>query len=326
MLQVLAHHRLVHLQPQPLVGADEGGEVLPAAGGDELGAVHVRHHLVKVVGPQLQIGKNGRVNSVGTGIFLPDGQVSLHVHALDPVQRDDVELPHALVVLGRVARGGDDPALGHFLVAEGFALQKLQHGGGQRLGDTVDLVDEQNALRKAGVLHALVHAGDDLAHGVLGDGHGFAAVLPLLDHGQAHGALAGVVGDGIGHQGHPLLPGNLLHDLGFSDAWRAHQQNGPLANGGNGILAVLVPAEIGPDRVGDLLFGTLDVQGSQLLLWQGQRPRVGGPVSNRWEKDDQRLAEPAFGRNSRSSSTSFMAQGGRSASSYWLPRNRNAAS
>ena len=53
VLQVLVHHLFVHRQALILVSTDEGGEILPAAGGDELGAVHVRVDLVEVLGLSL---------------------------------------------------------------------------------------------------------------------------------------------------------------------------------------------------------------------------------------------------------------------------------
>ena len=39
---------------------------------------------------------------------------------------------------------------------------------------------------------------DDLAHGVFGHRYVLIAVVALPDKGQTHGALAGVVGDGVG--------------------------------------------------------------------------------------------------------------------------------
>ena len=83
--------------------------------------------------------------------------------------------------------------------------------------------------------------------------------MALPDEGQAHGALAGVVGDGVGHQCHAALPGGLLHDLGLADARRAHQQDGALPDGGNGILTQCVLSQVGFDSVFDLFFGAFDI-------------------------------------------------------------------
>ena len=71
-----------------------------------------------------------------------------------------------------------------------------------------------------------------------------SAVGPLFDEGQADGALPGVVGDGVGHQAHAGLRGDLLHDLGLADARRAHQQHGPLAHRGDEVVPQLVPGQI----------------------------------------------------------------------------------
>ena len=194
-----------------------------------------------------------------TGVVLPDRQIRLNVHPADAVEGDNIEIADGFIVLRRVACRHDDPARRHGLIAEGLALQKLQHGGGQRLGDTVDLVDEEDALFQAGGLHLGVDAGDDLAHGVFRHRDVPASVVSLADEGQAHGALAGVVGDGIGHQRHAALPRRLLHHLRLADARRPHQQDGALADGGDGVLAQSVLGEIGSDGMLDLFFGSFDV-------------------------------------------------------------------
>ena len=90
------------------------------------------------------------------GVLSPDPIIFFHVNAPDPVQRDCVKLPDRLIVLRRVACCHDDPPLRHFLVPKHLALEELEHGRGQRLGDTVDLIDEKDALRKAGLLHLIV--------------------------------------------------------------------------------------------------------------------------------------------------------------------------
>ena len=82
----------------------------------------------------------------GAGVVLPHGQVRFNVHAAHTVQRNDIEIADRFIVLRRVAGRHDHPAGRHGLIAEGLALQKLQHGGCQCFGDTVDLVDEQDAF------------------------------------------------------------------------------------------------------------------------------------------------------------------------------------
>src|SRR5699024_10563288 len=50
VLQILADDLLVGLHPQRLVGVQQVGQVLPAAGGDKLGPLHVGVDLVEVLG------------------------------------------------------------------------------------------------------------------------------------------------------------------------------------------------------------------------------------------------------------------------------------
>ena len=103
------------------------------------------------------------------GVLLPHGIVRFHVNAFQAVPCDNVELVDGVVVLRRVARRHHDPAVRYAVAAEHLVLQELQHDGGQRLRHAVDLVQKQDALPLAGGLHHVVHGGDDLAHGVLGD-------------------------------------------------------------------------------------------------------------------------------------------------------------
>ena len=86
-----------------------------------------------------------------------------------------------------------------------------------------------------------------------------AVIDALFNKGQADGALAGVVGDGIGHEAHVFLGGDLLHDLGLADARRADQQHRALAHGGDAVIAQRVPAQIGAQGVSDLFLGLFDV-------------------------------------------------------------------
>ena len=260
--QILPDDALVDGQIQLVRRLQEGGQILPPAGSHKLHAVHIVLDFVKVLGAQFQIGRHGGVQPVGAGVVLPDAQLRLNVDAPHAVQRDEVKFPHTLVVLRRVARRHNDPAFRHGLVAEGLALQKLQHRRGQRLADAVDLVDEQDTVFLAGALHGRVDAGDDLTHRVLGHAAGLAAKIPLPDEGQAHGTLPRVVGDGIGHQRNVALLRNLLHNLGFAYARRAHQQNGALADGRYQRAADIVRGKVGLHRTLDFLFGTLNIHGS----------------------------------------------------------------
>ena len=142
MLDVFPDQLLVCLQAQCFVGVQQVGKILPAAGGDELGAVHVRVDLVKVLGMQFQIAQDGAVDVRGAGVVLPHRQVGLDIHAAHAVKGYDVKIPDGFVVLRRVACRHDDPARRHSLIAKGLALQELQHGRGKRFGHAVDLVDE----------------------------------------------------------------------------------------------------------------------------------------------------------------------------------------
>ncbi|CAN4034599.1 Iron-uptake system permease protein FeuB, partial [Dysosmobacter welbionis] len=234
-------------------------QILPAPGGGKLEAVRRVLDAVEVVLLDVQVGEDGPVEVLPAGVLLPHAVVLLHVDALHPVQGHHVEVPDGLVVLRRVARRHDEPPLRQRLVAEGLALEELEHHGGQGLADAVDLVQEEDALLQPGPLHQPVNGGEDLAHGVLGDGDLLPAISPLFDEGQADGALSGVVGDGVGHQAHAGLGGDLLHDLGLAHARRAHQQHRPLAHCGDQVVPQLVLGQIRLQGIGDLLLCLFDV-------------------------------------------------------------------
>ena len=326
MLEVFPDQLLVCLQTQRFVGVQQIGKILPAAGGHELGAVHIGVDLVEVLRVQLQIAQNGAVDVGSAGIVLPHRQIWLNVHAAHTVQRHDVKIPHRLVVLRRVACRHNDPACRHSLIAEGLALQKLQHGGGQRFGHAVDLVDEQDALRKAGGLHFGVDAGDDLTHGVFGHRDVLSAVVALANEGQAHSALAGVVSDGVGHQRHSAFPGHLLHHLRLANARRPHQQDGALPDSRDGVFAQGILGKVGFYGVFDLFFGTFDVHNRCFPLYQElfrSRYRSSSSASASARALAGRAAAPV---NSSSSRTTFMAHGGTLASSNRSPKNRKAVS
>ena len=290
-LQILFDHLPVDREAERLIGLHQLGQVLPAARGDELHPVRSRLDAVEVVPPDLEIGQDRAVDAAAVGVFLPDREILLHVDALDAVERDHVELAHGFVVLGRVARRHDHPALGQALVAEGLALQKLQHHGRECLRDAVDLVEEQDALLDARAFHLAVDRGDDLAHGVGRDRVFLPAELLVLDVGQAERGLARVVGQRIGHQPHMGLVRDLLHDLGLADARRAHEQGGALTDGRDAVRAELVAREIGAQRVFDLVFGSFDVHKQAPCSWlRGRRARTARPYGDGIISASRRMA------------------------------------
>lgn len=68
-----------------------------------------------------------------------------------------------------------------------------------------------------------------------------------------------------GHQRNAAFLRDLLHDLGFANARRAHQQNRPLADGRNQRGSGIVHGKVCLDRVFNFLFGAFDVHGGTLL-------------------------------------------------------------
>ena len=258
-LQVLLDHLPIYRQAEGFIHLHQLGQVLPAARGDKLQAVRSCLHAIEVITPDFQIGQNRAVDATPVSVFLPYREVLLHVDALDAVERDDIKLAHRFVVFGRVARGDHHPARRQLLVAEGFALQKLQHHGRERFRNAVDLIEEQDALGDACALDLTVDRGDDLTHRVGRDRVFLPAKLLMFDIGQAERGLARVMGQGVGHQPHAGFLRDLLHDLRFADARRAHQQDRALPDGRDAVRTELIAREIGAQRVFDLVFGSFDM-------------------------------------------------------------------
>ena len=132
------------------------------------------------------------------------------------------------------------------MISKGFVLQELEHGGRQRLGNAVDLIQKKDALPGSRFLHSPIHSANDFTHGIFRHGKMFAAVIPFQNPGQAHRALPGVVGHGVGNQRELFLPCNLLHNGGLSHTGRPHQQQGPLAHRWVEIVPLLILAQIRP--------------------------------------------------------------------------------
>ena len=192
-------------------------------------------------------------------VLLPHREVLFDIDPLDAVQRHDVKIPHGLIVLGRVSCCDDDKTVRNLVIAEHLVLQKLQHGGRQRLRDAVDLVKEKDAFRNTGQLDLVVDRGHDLTHCVLGYRVLLSAVFLFGYKGEADGALPCVMGDRIGDQADPALLRHLLHNGSLADAGRSHEKDRPLPLRRDLIGACLVLLQIGPDCIDHFLLSFLDV-------------------------------------------------------------------
>ena len=204
------------------------------------------------------------------GVAHPRIEVGLDVELAQAVEGHDVEIVHGLVVLGRIARAHDDPALGNMVAPERLELQELQHRGVQRLGHAVDLVEEQDAAVMARTLHVVVHRGDDLAHGVFGHVEFLVAECAVHDEGQAERALPRVVRHGIRDEPDSQLLGHLRHDGRLPDTGRAEQEDGALRLHGDDVGARIVDGQVLVDGVLDLLFCFGDVHGRSSLGVQNE--------------------------------------------------------
>ena len=206
------------------------------------------------------------MNAAFSGVFLPDAEVLLDVDLFHAVERHNVKFAHGFIVLGRISGRHDHPSCRELLIAERFALQKLEHHRRQRLRDAVDLVEEQDALGNARALDLAVDRCDDLAHRVARHRALLAAEPHLFDKRQSERGLARVVSQRIGNQSHAGLLRDLLHDLGLADARRADEQHRPLPDGRNAPRAELVLRQISAQRVLDLLFCSFDIHEKHLGL------------------------------------------------------------
>ena len=261
-LQILLHNLTINRNTQRLVHLHQLGQILPAARSDELQAIGGGLHAVEMLAPDLEIGQNRAVDAASVRILLPHAEILFDVDFFDAIECYHVKFPHGFVVFRRISGRYDHPSCRQLLVAEGLALQKLQHHRRECLGNAVDLIEEQNALFDARAFHFAVHRSDNLAHCVGGDGAFLAAEHHLVDERQTERGLARVVRQRVGDKADAGLLGNLLHNLRFADARRSHQQDWPLPNRRNAIRAEFIGREIRLERVFDFVFCSLYVHDS----------------------------------------------------------------
>ena len=260
VLNILENHIPVRRFPLILIDPDKLREILPASGRGELPAVHCVLDPAEVLPAHLQIRDDRRMDLLPVCILLPHGKIRFHIDLLKSVQSHYVKISDRLVVLRRISRRHDDPALRELLIAEGLCLEKLQHGRRQRLGHTVDLIDKQHSFRDAGLLHLLVNRGDDLTHRILCHRIYPAAVFFFSDKRKPHSALPCMVRDCICHKADAHLLRNLLHDLCLADPRRSHQKHGALTDRRDPVAPESILCKICLYGILDLLFCTFYIQ------------------------------------------------------------------
>ena len=281
-MQILGSQLLADCKAQLFVILQDLGKVLPGTGRYHGQTVHSGLDLVKIFGTDIQIADDAAADTVFQRIGLPCFITWLNFDHLQAVTGGSVELPDAFVEAGRVAGGDHHPALGDLMPTKDFVLQEQQHGRGESLGDTVDLVQKQDALRFAGGAHTVVDAGDDLAHGVFADLIVLAAVFLFYDHRQTQCALAGVVGHGIAHKAKPHLISDLLHNGSLAQTWRTQQEDRPLVHQRKSVAAQSVLLQVDLYGIFDLLLCTCyihDSVSSSVRVFCGSSRRMLSVVS-----------------------------------------------
>ena len=131
---------------QLLIGLQKLGQIFPSSGRCKDSSVHGRLHAVEIVPADLQICKDRRMDICLICVLFPDIIVYLHIDLLNTVKCHHIKITDRFIIFRRITCGHDDPAFRDLLIAEHFTLQELQHRRCQRLGYTVDLINEQNSF------------------------------------------------------------------------------------------------------------------------------------------------------------------------------------
>ena len=79
-------------------------------------------------------------------ILLPHLVVRLHINFFNAIQGYYIKFPDRFIVFRRISGSSNHPAVRNFVASKGFALQELQHSRGQRLRNTVDLIQKQDTF------------------------------------------------------------------------------------------------------------------------------------------------------------------------------------
>ena len=188
------------------------------------------------------------------GIVFKAGKILLNLDFSQSVQGYNVKVPNGFVVLRRVSCSHQHKALRNLMHTEGLILKKLQHGRRQCLRHRIDFIQKEDSFGNAGLFNLFINGGHNLRHGIFRNGNLSVSIHFLGNIRQSDGRLSGMVGNGIGNQIDSQLLCHLLHDSGFSDSRRSHQEQRSLPFHRNFIATGGILLMIGLHRPFDFFF------------------------------------------------------------------------
>ena len=248
-VEILFHKLKSDRKSQSFILKQKTGQIFPSSCCCKDFTVIGLFQHVKLILVGVQIGEYGTMDSGLQRIGTPGWIVCLYLNIFQPVQSGDIEFTDRFIIFRRVSGCCQNPAIRKTVAAEGFILQKLQHGRCQSFRDAVDLIQEQKAFPASGLFDPVKDGCDDLTHGVFSDSIFTAVEGFVFNKGKSHCALAGVVGHGIGYKAYLAGRSSLFHNGGFADAGWANQQKRPLTQGRDGITTPVVFGCISHDRM-----------------------------------------------------------------------------
>ena len=195
---VLHNEFLCYRESITFICLDFRRQVFPSSGSDILLSVNSGFDIIEplsVVG--LQECSNCRVNTCIVCVFLPASEISINHQHLQTVLGSHVKFLNGFVVLRWVTCCNNNPSFRNRLVTKSLILQEKQHSRCQRLRNTVDFIQEQNAFFLSSALDYIIHTGDNLAHCIFR----LCICLPIISYffqvRQANSTLSGVVCHGV---------------------------------------------------------------------------------------------------------------------------------
>ena len=199
-------------------------------------------------------------------IFQPDIAVRLNCKLTDTVECDNIKFPDRFIILRWISRCYQNPAFRNLMTSKGFILEKCQHCRCQGFRHTVDLINKQDSLFPACLLHTIIDRCHDLTHCVICHHHSFSTVIPFNDLRKTDGTLTGVMGNGVGYKSHTALCCRLFHNGSFADSRRTDQQQRSLTDQRISIISILILRQICTKCITDFCFCFLYVHFIIILL------------------------------------------------------------